>query len=157
MRKHIIHEGVRTGPRPGPGDWLDLGRLAQVELSSEDADHPIEAALVTDDGAGWRAARPGRQTIRLVFDQPQRIGRIHLMFEECVRERTQEFVLRWSPGHGTPHDIVRQQYHFSPPGTSRETEDYAVDLDGVAVLELYITPDIGGGDSRASLERLRLA
>ena len=55
----------------GSGDvWLDLERLAQVEITSENAKHPIESALISDRGTGWRAAQPGKQTIRLIFDQP---------------------------------------------------------------------------------------
>ena len=38
----------------------------------------------------------GAQTIRLIFDQPQKLKRISLVFEESETERTQEFVLRWS-------------------------------------------------------------
>jgi len=52
---------------------------------------------------------------------------------------------------------VRQQYNFSPPGMSRELEDYVVDLDGLTMLELSIIPDISGGGARASLAQLRLA
>jgi len=66
-------------------------------------------------------------------------------------QRTQEFVLRWSPdGGATYHDIARQQYNFNSHAT-REQEDYSVELDGVTVLELNIIPDISGGDARASL------
>src|SRR5262249_13766443 len=46
---------------------------------------------------------------------------------------------------------------FSPPGTTREIEEYAADLDGVTALELRIVPDISGGNARASLERMQLA
>jgi hypothetical protein len=52
---------------------------------------------------------------------------------------------------------VRQQYNFSPPGVTHEFEDYAVDLVGVAALELRIVPDISGGEARASLAQLRIA
>jgi hypothetical protein len=73
-------------------------------------------------------------------------------------QRTQQFVLRWSSNGGRSYrEIVRQQYNFSPPGTTREREDYAVDLDGVTTLELNIVPDISGGPARASLAQLRLA
>jgi hypothetical protein len=51
---------------------------------------------------------------------------------------------------------VRQQYHFSPPGTTREEEDFQVDLSDVRALELIIIPETGGGGARASLHRLRL-
>ncbi len=48
-------------------------------------------------------------------------------------------------------------YNFSPPDNTRETEDYFVDLDGLAILELDIIPDISGGKARASLAQVRLA
>jgi hypothetical protein len=81
-----------------------------------------------------------------------------LQFHEEERERTQEFVLRWSAEGGQSYrEIVRQQYHFSPPDTTDELEDYAVELEGVKALELRIVPDISGGESRASLAQLRLA
>ncbi len=51
---------------------------------------------------------------------------------------------------------MRQQWNFSPPGTERETEDYAVELSDVTALELNIVPDKSGGEVRASLECLRL-
>jgi hypothetical protein len=52
---------------------------------------------------------------------------------------------------------VRQQFNFSPPGITRELEDYVVDLDGLMMLELSIIPDISGGGTRAALTQLRLA
>jgi hypothetical protein len=48
------------------------------------------------------------------------------------------------------------QWNFSPSGSTRELEDYRVDLSGVTVLELHIVPDQRGGDARASLAELRL-
>ena len=139
-------------------DWLDLERTARVEISSEDESHPVEAALVRGAWTGWRAAGPGEQALRLLFDEPRRLRRISLLFLEEERARTQEFVLRWSPDGGqTFREVVRQQYNFSPAGATREAEDYEVVLDGVTALELLITPDVSGGSARASLERLRLA
>jgi hypothetical protein len=52
---------------------------------------------------------------------------------------------------------VRQQWNFSPPETTRETEEYHVELSDVTVLELVIVPDIGRGAARASLQSLRLS
>ena len=156
MRKRIIGPGPREVAAAEPG-WLDLERLAQVEITSEDADYRIESALIPGTGLGWRAAQPGEQTIRLRFDEPLRLKRIHLMFLEGERERTQEFVLRWSSDGGQSYrEIVRQQYNFSPPEAAREVEDYDVDLDGVTALELRIVPDISGGSARASLAQLRV-
>lgn len=129
-----------------------------VEFTSEDNDCPVESAFVSGDARGWRAAAPGTQTIRLVFDQPQKLRRISLVFEENETARTQEFVLRWSPAGGNSvTEIVRQQWNFSPPESIREVEDYQVELSSVTVLELLINPNIGGGAARASLKNLRLS
>ena len=158
MRKQITHERTQRTPSADLQKWLDLEQLVQVELTSEDTEHPIESALIIDAGSGWRAQQHGKQTIRLLFDKPRRISRIQLMFQEDERARTQEFVLRWSPSPGASYrEIVRQQYNFSPPTVTREFEDYVVDLNELAILELEIIPDISGGETRASLAQLRLA
>ena len=126
MRKYIISHGPRDVSVCEQG-WLDLERLAQVEISSEAEDYPIESALISGTDSGWRAEQPEEQTIRLLFDEPLRLRRIHLTFHEDEQERTQEFVLRWSPDGGQSYrEIVRQQYNFSPPRTTREVEDYDV-------------------------------
>jgi hypothetical protein len=157
MRKRIIDRSSKE-PSSADQDWLDLGRLAQVEITSEDAGHPVESALTAGEGPGWLAGEPGEQTIRLLFDEPQALRHIQLVFGEDKRQRTQEFVLRWSPDSGRSYrEILRQQYTFSPPGATREVEDYVVNLHGVTVLELRIIPDINRGDARASLILLRLA
>ena len=155
MLKRIIGQETQS---PANQHWLNLDTLAQVEVTSEDAAHPIESGLLPGRGSGWRAAQPGPQTVRLVFDQPQRINRMHLEFREDELKRTQQFVLRWSSNGGQSYlEIVRQQYNFSPPTTTRECEDYSVDLGGLTTLELSIVPDISGGPARASLAQLRLA
>jgi hypothetical protein len=157
MRKRLISPipGDRT---PLDRDGLDIANFGRVEITSEDEAYPIEGALQLGERRGWRAAEPGPQIIRLLFDQPQRLKRIWLVFEETEHPRTQEFALRWSPDHGLSfREIIRQQWNFSPPMTVRETEDYAVDLTDVTVLELTILPDQGGGTARASLASLRLA
>ena len=157
MRKRVIGHGPREVVAVEP-EWLDLDHLAQVEITSEDAGYPIESALIPGTGSGWRAAQPGEQTIRLLFDEPLRLRRIHLVFYEGDLERTQEFVLRWSPDGGQSYrEIVRQQYNFSLPDAAREFEDYDVDLDAVTALELKIVPDICRGSARASLAQLSIA
>ena len=157
MPRYIIGHGPRDVSATEQG-WLDLELLAQVEITSEDIGYPIELALIPGMGTGWQAGQPGEQTIRLLFDKPLRVRRIHLLFHEDEQERTQEFVLRWSPDRGQSYrEIVRQQYNFSPPGATREVEDYTIDLDGVTALELKIVPDISRGSARASLAKLRVA
>jgi hypothetical protein len=124
MRKRIIGE-VEGGSFTPTFDWLDLRRIAQVEVSSEEAMHPVEDAF-KPEGNGWRASTPGPQTLRLVFDEPQMIRRIRLLFLEEHHERKQEFSLYWSAGPDQPlHQIVRQQFQFSPSGATREVEDIA--------------------------------
>lgn len=157
MRKRIIGSGPRECPTVEPG-WIDLERLAQVEVTSEEPDRPIESALVPSTGSGWQAEEPGEQTIRLLFDEPLKLKRIHLVFYEGKVARTQEFVLQWSPDGGKSYrEIRRQQYNFSPPSTAHECENYDVVLDGVTALELKIIPDISGGSARASLAQWRIA
>lgn len=158
MRKRITDENTQKVSPAEDQDWLDLEQLAQVELTSEDQQYPIESALTMNGGSGWRAQHPGKQTIRLLFDKPQQLNHIQVLFEEYDVERTQEFVLRYSADNGaTHHEIVRQQFNFSPPDNTRELEDYSVELDALTMLELIITPNISGGENRASLAQLRLA
>ena len=157
MRKRVIGQHP-SKVSASEQNWLDIEALAQVEVTSEDPTHPIESGLLPTSAPGWRAADAGPQTVRLMFDQPQRIKHIYIEFREDEVPRTQQFVLRWSSNHGQSYgEIVRQQYNFSPPATTRECEDYSVDLDGVTTLELSIIPEISGGPARASLAQLRVA
>jgi hypothetical protein len=157
MRKRIIAPVQQQITSPDQ-DWLNVESLAEVEITSEDAAHPIESALLPGQVSGWRAAGPGKQTIRILFTQPQRLRRICLNFVETRTERTQEYVLRWSPDGGQSfREIVRQQWNFSPQGTTGETEDHHVELPAVTVLELSIIPDISGRNAFASLAQLQLA
>lgn len=157
MRKRLITPTTQDAEHPDKG-WLDLDGAAVVEVTSEEKEYPVEGALVSGEMRGWRAADSGTQTIRLIFDEPQRLARISLVFEETDTERTQEFVLRWSPDSGRSfRDIVRQQWNFSRPQTMREIEEYKVELSDVTVLELVIVPDISRGAARASLKSLRLS
>jgi hypothetical protein len=157
VRKSIITPGGQDVATPADR-WLDLDRRARVEVTSEDPKHPVESALIADRGPGWRAAGPGSQIVRLRFDEPQRIRRIWLHFAEPGGGRTQEFILRWGMADDQPtREVVRQQWTFSPGGSTHETEDYRVDLWEVSVLELTISPDISGGAARASLAEMRVA
>ena len=157
MRKRIIAP-LEQKIASSEDVWLDLERLAEVEVTSEDVAHPIEAALLPGRASGWRAAAPGKQTIRLLFTRPQPLKRIYLTYDEPAATRTQEYVLRWSADGGQSYrDIARQQWNFSPQGAISEAEDHRVDLPAVTALELSIIPDISGGNAVASLARLRVA
>jgi hypothetical protein len=157
MRKRLVNTTPATVQARGEG-WLDLEHAATVEVTSEDKDFPIESSLSIEPRQGWRAAQSGAQTIRLLFDEPQELKRISLVFEEDEIPRTQEFVLRALSNPGGPfREIVRQQWNFSAPASTREIEEYRVELSGVTVLELTIVPNISGGAARASLKSLRLS
>ena len=157
MRKKIINP-IKQQNESSDWNWLDLEKLAEVEITSEDDACPIEAALLPGKVSGWRAAGPGKQTIRILFDSPQRLQLIRLSFDEPNIERTQEYVLRWSADGGKSYqEIVRQQWNFSPQGATSEAEDYQVELPAVTVLELSINPDISGKNAVASLQQLLLA
>jgi hypothetical protein len=139
------------------GGWLDLGAIAEVEITSEDPEHPIESALIPGQDGQWCADAPGRQVIRLLFSPPQKVTHIQLYFEEESVARTQEYVLQWSPDLEQPcREIVRQQWNFSPSGATREIEDHQVDLPSVAVLELIIDPDSENRTAIASLKSMRV-
>lgn len=159
MRKIMINQTDESISFPNL-NFLDLERLAQVEFTSECREHPVESALLlaADSGSGWVAASPGEQIIRIVFDQPQTIGHIVLRFDEQHQSRTQEFALLWLADKDNAYrEILRQQYHFSPPNTTSEIEHYQVNLKQLKALELRIIPDINGGDACARLKNLRLA
>jgi hypothetical protein len=157
MRKRLITP-TQENIRPHGESWLDVERAAVVEFTSEDQDYPVESVFNSGEALGWRAAASGNQTIRLIFDHPQNLRRVSLVFEENEITRTQEFILRWSADGGRSiKEIVRQQWNFSPPETVREAEEYQVELPSVTVLELVINPDIGGGVGRASLKNFRLS
>lgn len=154
MRKKIIDQD-QNKIFAGEEKRLDVESLAEVEITSEDPSFPIESALKFGSGSGWRASKAGKQTVRIIFDEPQRINNVHLHFREDQHERSQEFVLQWAPENGQPYrEIVRQQYNFSPGSTTEEQENYTLNLEGVKIVELSIVPDLSGSDARASLASL---
>jgi len=159
MRKRIVPEASTEKPSKSLDPWLDLEHLARVEVTSEDPDFPVESVFrAGDNEPGWRALDKGEQQIRIIFDQPKRIKRIHLRFVEAEMERTQQFTIRWRGAESGPlKEVVRQQWTFSPAGAITEVEDYEVHLDGVSALELTIRPDLRREDALATLAEWRVA
>jgi hypothetical protein len=156
MRKSIKSSDAELSSEKA--SWLDVSAIAQVEVTSEDSQHPIEAAFAEGDERGWRASERGKQTIRLFFDQPQRIRRIRLRFIELREERTQQFTLQWSKEkNDTLRPLFQQQWNFSPSGSTSQIEDYKVELDDAWMLQLVIDPDISKGPAVATLASWRLA
>jgi len=157
MRKRIINSDDKQKVNSDQ-KWLDIEKIAVAEVTSEEEAFPIESALLPGKVSEWRASDQGKQMIRLLFDNPQRLQWIRLKFEELKIERTQEHVLRWSPDGGQSYqEIIRQQWNFNPEGATSEIEDYQVELPAVTILELSINPDISGRNAFASLKELRLA
>jgi hypothetical protein len=157
MRKRILEPCHAQRESKSDKGWLNLEQIATVEVTSEDPGFPIEYAFASNDGPGWRAFQGGVQQIRIIFDNPVPLHRTELRFHEVECERTQEFILRWSPeSGGSATEIVRQQWNFSPTGSTTEIEHYVVDLDAVSVLELVIRPDLRRPEVVASLASWRL-
>ena len=158
MRKQLLGQDTKTVSKEPSEKWLDLNDLAHVELTSEDPAHPIENALAEGNSAdGWRADSLGPQTIRIVFDDPQAVRLIHLRFVEREQERAQEFLLSSVRAGEPKREIVRQQWSFSPNGSSEQVENYLVNLTDVVTVELVIDPDRGLNRTPATLAELRIA
>ena len=158
MRKRVLCS-IRTsdGQAFGP-QWMDLGEIATVEVTSEDSGFPVESVFAAADGPGWRASQKGEQQIRLIFDQPLAVRRVQLHFLEPAFDRQQEFTLRWlTADGGQPREIVRQQWNFSRAGSTSELENYEVNLEGVSALELTIKPDLMHNEALATLAAWRVA
>jgi hypothetical protein len=155
MRKAVL---PTSGPEPRPAldTWLDLEHLAFLEISSEDPSHPFEHALRGEGTEGWKAADLGPQTIRLKFDEPRAIRRIRLEFRESQQERSQEFSLS-ACINNQKRQIVRQQWSFSPGGSTTEIEDYTVNLTGVSSIDLEIDPGRHDKQAHASLQSIAIA
>jgi hypothetical protein len=158
MQKRIARQAAIQSESVSAKPWLNLEQIVTVEVTSEDPDFPIESVFDGSSEPGWRALENGTQQIRLIFDQPISVNRVRLRFVETELARTQEFTLRWSSTQGgLPKEIVRQQWNFSPAGSTSELEEYQTSLDGVAVLELAIQPDLNRGEARATLAEWRIA
>ena len=159
MRKSIVSPSA-TAATPISDLWRDLERIARVEISSEDEKFPIEHALGKHATTGWRAAATGPQLIRLHFDEPLTIKRLQLHFVDQASERSQEFAVFAGAGSELK-EVVRQQWSFSPQGSTEEIEDYPVNLSGITTLELRIDPDRShdpkASKEYASLQSLKLA
>ena len=159
MRKSIVSPSP-VAATPIGDLWRDLERIARVEISSEDEQFPIEQALGKKATTGWRAAETGPQLIRLHFDEPLNIKRLRLHFVDKTAERSQEFAVFAGSGDKL-NEVVRQQWSFSPNGSTEEIEEYTVNLSGITMLELRIDPDRSHDPKQcqnyASLQSLKLA
>ena len=138
----------------------DISTIATVLVTSEDPDHPIDHVFDGQRGPGasrWIAAQPGEQRLILAFDAPQTIQQLRVEIDEPDVSRTQEMDVSISTDGGrTYRELLRQEYTFSPPGTSHEHEEWTVNAGGVSHLQLRIKPDKSGRACRATLTSLTL-
>jgi hypothetical protein len=159
LRKQIVpRRSSESGSLEGE---ISIPDVATVQVTSEEADHPIDHAFDQQGGPGgsrWIASEPGEQTVILLFDAPQTIRKIGIEIEELAVSRTQELSLSVSSDGGrTYRELVRQEFNFSSPGTSFERELWSASAEAVTHLRLDIKPDKGGRAGRATLTSLTLA
>ncbi len=157
MLRKLIIKPHPAAPDATTGE-IDIAIVATVLVTSEAPDHPIDRAFDPHRGPGgtrWIAGESGEQTVTLAFDAPQRVNQILLEVEEPEVARTQELHLSLSCDGGRKYrQLMRQEYNFSPPGTTFEREDWAVTAESVTHLRLVIKPDKGGKPCRATLTSL---
>ncbi|HXX66548.1 MAG TPA: hypothetical protein VEK07_05180 [Polyangiaceae bacterium] len=154
MRK-TVGQGVpeaTTRATRSPSE-LDLQQMAHVAVTSEAPAHPIECAFDGHGGPGgtqWVASGPGPQTITLAFDSLQNVQAIAIEVEETSETRTQELELSLSSDGGASFHVVRrQEFNFSPDGSTFERERWDLERQNVTHVRLRIRPDKGGGAARA--------
>ena len=158
LRKEILRTQQPVSIR-GASE-IDIASVATVLVTSEDPRHPIDHAFDGQRGPAasrWIAGQPGTQTVIVAFDAPQPIIRVLVDIYEPDVERTQEMDVSISTdGGSTYRHVVRQEYNFSPPGTSYEHEQWSVATDGVTHLKVTVKPDKGGKACRATLTALAI-
>jgi hypothetical protein len=156
LRKQILGASHITPAQRGAEK--DVAALATVLVTSEDPYHPIDHVFDHRRGPGgsrWIAGSPGEQTVILAFDTPQTIRRLAVEIEEPDVSRTQELQVSVSHDGGRAYrELLRQEYNFSPPGTTFEREEWILRAEAISHLRLTIKPDKGGGPCRATLTSL---
>ncbi len=157
LRKQIIKPHLVI-PDATSGE-IDIAAVATVHVTSESPEHPVDHVFDDDRGPGgtrWIAGEPGEQTMTLAFDAPQTINQILLEVDEPEVARTQELQLSFScDGGRTYRELLRQEYNFSPAGTTLGREKWTVSAQGVTHLRI-VKPDKGDKPCRATLTSLVL-
>ncbi len=165
LRKQIIKPHPVT--RDANTGEIEIAAVATVLVTSESPEHPIDHIFDDDrgqSGTRWIAGELGEQTVILAFDAPQTIDQILLEVEEPEVPRTQELQLSLSCdalvlsflGGMEYRELLRQEFNFSPDGTTFERVKWTASAQGVTHLRLVIKPDKGGKPCRATLTSLVL-
>jgi hypothetical protein len=159
LRKRILDIACLPTARRGESA-LDIAAIATVIVTSEDATNPVDNIFDDQHGPGasrWVAAETGEQCLILDFDAPQTIHQIALEVEETEVNRSQELAVSISCDGGHVYrELIRQEYNFSPPGTTFERETWSVSAERVTHLRLRIKPDKSGKPCRAAMTSLVL-
>ena len=164
LRKQVI-PAPDSGAAGGQGGSArtgakDIPTLATVLVTSESSEHPVDNLFDGRDGPGgsrWIASADGEQSVIVAFDAPQTIRAVGLETEEPHASRTQELCLSLSRDGGqTYRDVLRQEFTFSPGGSTFEREDWRVPADGVTHVRVAIRPDKGSAPGRATLTSLTI-
>ena len=153
LRKRIVPD--EAAPPLAASIGRDIPALATVLVTSEACGHPIDCAFDGVRGRGasrWIAGQTGEQTLTLAFDAPLSIRKVVVEVEERAVARTQEIALAVSEDDGHSYrELLRQEYNFSPPGTTFEHEEWSLDIPAATHLRFRIKPDKGGNPCRATL------
>lgn len=161
LRKKLLESEPAVHMQPA-GHIINLPREAEILMSSESPEQPVENIVDGTSGPGssqWVAQCEGPQTLVFKFDRPHHVRGIVLEIEERESERTQELSLEAAfSDHETRFtEILRQEYNFSPAGSTFERETWVVDLPGATAIRLNIKPHKGGGTARARLNYIAFA
>jgi F5/8 type C domain len=159
LRKRLMSQERITSADSRPGE-IDIADGAIIAYSSEEAAHPVEHLIDGVGGPGgtyWASSRPNTtERIVLEFDHPERISCLVYEVEECSQERTQEVRVEVSTDRGRSyHQVLAQDYTFSPHGATFQHEELRLELQSITHLRLTIVPNKSGAGV-ASLTTLRL-
>ena len=156
LRKQLI-QPIDTRVLQGE---ISIPDTATVLVTSERLDHPIDYICDGKRGPGgtrWIAEQPGDQTVVLVFDAARDIHVVSLEIEEDEVGRTQELTLSTSSDGGqTYREMLRQEFNFSPPGTTFEHEEWRLAAKDITHVRIWIRPDKSGRPCYASMTTLVL-
>jgi hypothetical protein len=152
-----LHDSSETYPERE----IAVLAAATATASSEAEGHPVSHIFDEHRGPGgtqWIAGEPGEQQLLLAFHRPVTIRRVTLEIEDRTVQRTQELQLSVSSDGGqTYRELRRQEFNFSPEGTTWECEDWAVAEFNVTHVRLVIRPDKGRQECLARLTSVVLA
>ncbi|MDO8735343.1 MAG: discoidin domain-containing protein [Elusimicrobiota bacterium] len=154
-----LRKRIATHPEEGKnqkeGRILDLINNAEVIITSEDKGHPVDNLVDGSRGRGssqWLAGTSGPQVLIFKFDKPHHITEIVYEIEETKDTRTQEILLETSSDAGEKYrELVRQEYNFSPSGSTFQKEVVTVNIHGATSIKMSIKPDKGVASFKAKL------